>query len=82
MIYEAERRLTFRLIHGLFVKKKSDGVYPPAQQTQNTHNTEKGGSDEKRKRFDNHIIKYNYEAYSKVLFGSVAKGRLKFFIKN
>jgi ribosomal protein S27E len=45
MIYEAERRLAFRLIHGSFVKKKSDGVYPPTQQTQNT---EKGGSDEKR----------------------------------
>jgi len=32
MVYEAERRLAFRLIHGSFVKKKSDGVYPPAQQ--------------------------------------------------
>ena len=42
MIYEAERRLAFRLIHGSFVKKKSDGVYPPAQQTHNSHNTEKG----------------------------------------
>lgn len=47
MIYEAERRLAFRLIHGSFVKKKNDDVYPPAQQTRNTHNTEKGGNDER-----------------------------------
>ncbi len=45
MIYEAERRLTFRLIHGSFVKKKSDGVYPPSHQNQSN---EKGGSDEDR----------------------------------
>ncbi|MCL5257731.1 MAG: hypothetical protein M1505_00635, partial [Patescibacteria group bacterium] len=48
MVYEAERRLAFRLIHGSFVKKKSDGVYPPAQQTRNTYNPERGGNDEKR----------------------------------
>lgn len=48
MIYEAERRLAFRLIHGSFVKKNSDGIYPPTQQTWNIHNAEKGGSDEKR----------------------------------
>lgn len=48
MVYEAERRLAFRLIHGSFVKKKSDGVYPPTQQTRNTHNSQKGGNDEKR----------------------------------
>lgn len=30
MVYEAERRLAFRLVHGSFVKKRSDGVYPPA----------------------------------------------------
>lgn len=30
MIYEAEKRLAFRLIHGSFAKKKSNGVYPPA----------------------------------------------------
>lgn len=34
MIYEAERRLAFRLIHGSFVKKKSHGIYPPEHQTQ------------------------------------------------
>ncbi len=45
MVYEAERRLAFRLIHGSFVKKKSDGVYPPSYQNQ-SH--EKGGSDENR----------------------------------
>lgn len=43
MIYEAEKRLAFRLIHGSFVKKKSDGVYPPSHQNQ-SH--EKGGSNE------------------------------------
>lgn len=45
MVYEAERRLAFRLIHGSFVKKKSDGVYPLSHQNQ-SH--EKGGSDENR----------------------------------
>ena len=45
MVYEAERRLAFRLIHGSFVKKKSDGVYPPSNQNQ-SH--EKGGSNENR----------------------------------
>ena len=44
MIYEAERRLAFRLIHGSFVKKKSDGVYPPAQGNRNFHNLERGGN--------------------------------------
>ena len=29
MVYEAEKRLAFRLIHGSFVKKKSNGFYPP-----------------------------------------------------
>ena len=48
MIYEAEKRPAFRLIHGSFVKKKSNGVYPPAQQIQNARNIEKGGSDEER----------------------------------
>jgi len=48
MIYEVERRLAFRLIHGSFVKKKSDGTYPAIQQTQNTPNPKKGGSDERR----------------------------------
>lgn len=28
MIYEPERRLAFRLVHGSFAKKKSNGVYP------------------------------------------------------
>ena len=28
MIYEAEKRLAFRLIRGSFIKKKSSGVYP------------------------------------------------------
>jgi hypothetical protein len=46
MVYEAERRLGFRLIHGSFVKKKSEGVYPPSHQTQNVQDTKKGGSDE------------------------------------
>lgn len=48
MIYEVEKRLAFRLIHGSFVKKKSDGVYPPEQQTKSIHSPEKGGGDEKR----------------------------------
>lgn len=48
MVYEAERRLAFRLIHGSFVKKKSDGVYTSTQQIRNNHNHQKGGSDEKR----------------------------------
>ncbi len=29
MIYKPEKRLAFRLIHGSFVKKKSNGIYPP-----------------------------------------------------
>ena len=29
MRYEEERRLAFRLIRGLFIKKKSNGIYPP-----------------------------------------------------
>ncbi len=29
MVYEREKRLAFRLLHGLIIKKKSDGVYPP-----------------------------------------------------
>ncbi|MDP2852212.1 MAG: hypothetical protein Q8O23_02285, partial [Gallionella sp.] len=45
MIYEAEKRLAFRLIHGSIAKKKSDGVYPSPHQNQ-SH--EKGGSDENR----------------------------------
>jgi len=36
MVYEREQRLAFRLIRGSFVKKKSDGVYPPqSRQTLN-----------------------------------------------
>jgi len=31
MVYEPERRLAFRLLHGSFVKKKSNGVYHPSQ---------------------------------------------------
>ena len=45
MIYEPERRLAFRLIHGSFVKKKSGGIYPPFYQTQ-SH--EKGGGNGNR----------------------------------
>jgi len=29
MVYEPENRLAFRLIHGSFSKKKSDGTYSP-----------------------------------------------------
>ncbi len=29
MLYERERRLAFRLLHGSFVKVKSSGIYPP-----------------------------------------------------
>ena len=29
MIYELEKRLAYRLIYGMFVKKKSEGIYPP-----------------------------------------------------
>ena len=47
MLYEAERRLAFRLIHGSFVKKKSDGVYPPSYQNQ-SH--EKGGKYHARRK--------------------------------
>lgn len=35
MVYEAEGRLAFRLLHGSCVKKKSAGVYPPPEQAQN-----------------------------------------------
>lgn len=31
MVYESECRLAFRLIRGSFVKKKSEGVYPPSR---------------------------------------------------
>ena len=48
MIYETERRLAFRLIYGSFVKKKSDGVYPPTQQAKNARATKKRGADKKR----------------------------------
>lgn len=47
MIYEAERRLAFRMVHGSFVKKKSNGVYPPKQENQNTYKSQKGGNYEK-----------------------------------
>lgn len=40
MIYEAEKRLAFRLIRGSFAQKKSDGTYSP-QQAKDTHNSEK-----------------------------------------
>ncbi len=39
MVYEAERRLAFRVIQGSFMKKKSAGVYPPSDQTQSAQNT-------------------------------------------
>ena len=29
MIYKPEKRLAFRLVHGSFIKKKSNGAYPP-----------------------------------------------------
>ncbi len=35
MVYEAERRLAFRLVPGSFAKKKSNGVYQPQSQTGN-----------------------------------------------
>lgn len=44
MVYETEKRLAFRLIHGSFKKKKSDGIYPPNTATRSTHSSEKGGS--------------------------------------
>ncbi len=31
MVYVSEQRLAFKLIHGTFVKKKSMGLYPPAE---------------------------------------------------
>lgn len=31
MVYEREKRLAFRLIHGSFVKERSDGIYPPTR---------------------------------------------------
>ncbi len=31
MIYIPERRLAYRLIYGSFIKKKSEGVYPPKE---------------------------------------------------
>ncbi len=37
MIYEAEKRLAFRLIHGSFVKKKSEGVYSPVSKPKNSN---------------------------------------------
>ena len=51
MVYEAERRLAFRLIYGSFVKRKKGGVYP-SQQPKNTHKPEKGGSDEQQNEPD------------------------------
>ena len=41
MIYKAEKRLAFRLIRGSFVKKKSDGTYPPPHQNQSYEKREK-----------------------------------------
>ena len=35
MVYEPEWRLAFRLVRGSFVKKKSEGVYPPPRQNLN-----------------------------------------------
>jgi len=32
MVYELENRLAFRLVHGSFAKKNSDGTYPPPKQ--------------------------------------------------
>lgn len=29
MVYELENRLAFRIVHGSFTKKNSDGTYPP-----------------------------------------------------
>lgn len=29
MVYELENRLAFRMVHGSFIKKRSNGVYPP-----------------------------------------------------
>jgi len=29
MVYESENRLAFRMVRGSFVKKNSDGMYPP-----------------------------------------------------
>lgn len=29
MVYEPENRLAFRMVHGSFAKKNSDGTYPP-----------------------------------------------------
>jgi hypothetical protein len=29
MVYEPENRLAFRMVHGTFFKKKSDGLFPP-----------------------------------------------------
>lgn len=47
MVYELERRFAFRLIRGSFVRRKSEGVYPPPSQVHKSQNTEKGGHDEK-----------------------------------
>ncbi len=31
MVYEPENRLAFRMVHGSFAKKNSDGTYPPSK---------------------------------------------------
>lgn len=31
MVYELENRLAFRMVRGSFIKKRSDGVYPPSR---------------------------------------------------
>lgn len=31
MVYEREKRLAFRLVHGSFVKERSEGIYPPTR---------------------------------------------------
>ncbi len=53
MVYDPERRLAFRLLRGSFVKKKSNGIYPPPQQFQNPHNIEKGKNYDKKIKFLN-----------------------------
>lgn len=46
MVYISEKRLAIRLIYGSFVKKKSEGIYPPFYQTKTVQNLEKGGKNE------------------------------------
>lgn len=46
MVYERENRLAFRLLQGLIIKKKSDGVYPPLVLC--SHQTKKGEENEQK----------------------------------